>query len=73
MNERLYTVAAAPFEAARQVDILPAGDPRRRLHGHSYCIRLHLTAPLDKALDWTVDYGEVKARFKPVYRELDHH
>jgi 6-pyruvoyltetrahydropterin/6-carboxytetrahydropterin synthase len=34
---------------------------------------LHLTAPLDEVMGWTVDYGEVKARFDLVYRELDHH
>ena len=51
----------------------PDGDPRRRLHGHSYLLRLHLTAPLDEVLGWTVDYGDVKALFKPVYARLDHH
>jgi 6-pyruvoyltetrahydropterin/6-carboxytetrahydropterin synthase len=24
-------------------------------------------------LGWTVDYGDVKALFKPVYAQLDHH
>jgi 6-pyruvoyltetrahydropterin/6-carboxytetrahydropterin synthase len=43
------------------------------LHGHSYLLRLHLTAPLDQVLGWTVDYGDVKALFEPVYRRLDHH
>ena len=61
------------FESALGLRRAPAGDPRRRLHGHSYRIRLHLTAPLDEVMGWTVDYGEVKARFDLVYRELDHH
>lgn len=61
------------FESALRLNHAPAGDPRRRLHGHSYRIRLHLTAPLDDVLGWTVDYGEVKARFELTYRELDHH
>jgi 6-pyruvoyltetrahydropterin/6-carboxytetrahydropterin synthase len=60
------------FESALRLRHAPTGDPRRRLHGHSYRIRLHLTAPLDEVLGWTVDYGEVKARFEPIYRELDH-
>lgn len=34
---------------------------------------MHLTAPLDEVRGWTVDYGEVKARFEPIYRALDHH
>lgn len=48
-------------------------DKRRKLHGHSYLIRLHLTAKLDQVMGWTVDYGDVKALFKPVYAQLDHH
>jgi 6-pyruvoyltetrahydropterin/6-carboxytetrahydropterin synthase len=61
------------FEGALQLHRAPEGDPRRRLHGHSYILRLHLTAPLDTVLGWTVDYGDVKALFKPVYARLDHH
>lgn len=61
------------FESAVRLRQAPAGDSRRRLHGHSYRIRLHLTAPLDEVRGWTVDYGEVKARFEPIYRTLDHH
>ncbi len=60
------------FEGALRLAQAPAGDPRRRLHGHSYLLRLHLTAPLDQVLGWTVDYGDVKALFKPVYNRLDH-
>lgn len=61
------------FEGALQLLGAPDGDPRRRLHGHSYLLRLHLTAPMDAVLGWTVDYGDVKALFKPVYARLDHH
>ncbi len=61
------------FEAALRLAQAPAGDPRRRLHGHSYLLRLHLSAPLDAVLGWTIDYGDVKALFKPVYARLDHH
>ncbi len=61
------------FEGALTLRGAPPGDPRRRLHGHSYLLRLHLTAPLDAVLGWTIDYGDVKALFKPVYAQLDHH
>lgn len=61
------------FESALRLVKAPDGDDRRRLHGHSYLLRLHLSAPLDQVLGWTVDYGDVKERFKPVYRRLDHH
>lgn len=61
------------FEGALRLAAAPEGDPRRRLHGHSYLLRLHLAAPLDDILGWTVDYGDVKRCFEPVYRVLDHH
>ncbi len=41
--------------------------------GHSYTVKLHLQAPLDKVMGWTVDYGDVKTLFKPIYQKMDHH
>jgi 6-pyruvoyltetrahydropterin/6-carboxytetrahydropterin synthase len=61
------------FESACRLVRAPEGDARRKLHGHSYLCRLHLTSPLDEVLGWTVDYGDVKEIFKPVYKELDHY
>ena len=61
------------FEAATRLAHAPESDPRSKLHGHSYITRLHLTAPLDDTLGWTVDYGDVKEVFKPIYNQLDHH
>lgn len=61
------------FEAATRLSHAPAEDRRAGLHGHSYAIRLHVDAPLDEVLGWTVDFGDVKARFAPVYDRLDHH
>ncbi len=45
----------------------------QQLLGHSYKIRLHLMADLDKVMGWTIDYGDVKSLFQPVYKQLDHH
>lgn len=61
------------FESALQLNHFGATEPRAQLHGHSYLIRLHLMAELDKVMGWTVDYGDVKQLFKPVYQQLDHH
>ncbi len=43
------------------------------LHGHSYVCRLHLAAALDEVLGWTIDFGDVRAAFTPVFAALDHH
>ena len=48
-------------------------DARHRVHGHTYTLRLHLTAPLDQIMGWTIDFGDVKEAFNPVYERLDHH
>ena len=61
------------FESALRLEQAPEGDKRRKLHGHSYLLRLHLTAELDPVMCWTVDYGDVKQMFKPIYESLDHH
>jgi 6-pyruvoyltetrahydropterin/6-carboxytetrahydropterin synthase len=61
------------FEGALRLRRAPENHPGRRLHGHSYVLRLHLLAPLDQVRGWTVDYGDVKRIFDPVYRRLDHH
>jgi 6-pyruvoyltetrahydropterin/6-carboxytetrahydropterin synthase len=50
----------------------PEADPRRRIHGHTYCLRLHLSAPLDQVLGWTLDFGDVKEIFRPIFLKLDH-
>jgi 6-pyruvoyltetrahydropterin/6-carboxytetrahydropterin synthase len=50
----------------------PANSPQSRLHGHTYLLRLQLQAPLNTLLGWTMDFGDLKAVFDPVYRTLDH-
>ncbi len=50
----------------------PSGDPRGRIHGHTYTLRLHLNAPLDRVMGWTVDFGDVKELFNPIFEQLDH-
>jgi len=51
----------------------PADDPRHAIHGHTYTLRLHLQAQLDEVMGWTVDFGDVKAVFDPIFKSLDHH
>lgn len=51
----------------------PDSDPLSHIHGHTYTLRLHLSAPLDVVMGWTVDFGEVKDRFNPIFKSLDHH
>jgi len=45
MTELLLHTAAAPFESARMVEILPEGHRSRRLHGHSFLARVRAELP----------------------------
>lgn len=61
------------FDSATLLRHAPEDDPRRRLHGCTYTLRLHMKAPLDPVMGWTIDFGDVKRLFKPIFRSLDHH
>ncbi len=60
------------LDSAVRLNHAPSGDVRRRIHGHTYRLRLHLSAPLDLVYGWTVDFGDVKELFAPVFESLDH-
>jgi 6-pyruvoyltetrahydropterin/6-carboxytetrahydropterin synthase len=61
------------LDCAVRLKRAPAGDQRRAIHGHTYTLRLHLSAPLDRVMGWVVDFGDVKALFDPLLQRLDHH
>lgn len=60
------------LDSAVRLRNAPAGDGRRHIHGHTFTLRLHLQAPLDPVMGWTVDFGDVKAQFAPLFDRLDH-
>jgi 6-pyruvoyltetrahydropterin/6-carboxytetrahydropterin synthase len=60
------------LDSAVRLNRAPVDDVRRRIHGHTYVLRLHLQAPLDKVMGWTVDFGDVKELFTPAFKKLDH-
>lgn len=61
------------LDSAVQLRHAPEGDRRRRIHGHTYTLRLHLHSHLDQVMGWTVDFGDVKRLFNPIFKQLDHH
>lgn len=60
------------LDSALRFKQAPAGHKRSMLHGHTYTLRLHLSAPLDEVMGWTVDFGDVKDVFNPIFKMLDH-
>lgn len=60
------------FEAAHRLPNLPDGHKCKRLHGHSFRVRIYVEADLDPQLAWVVDFADIKAAFKPIQKQLDH-
>ena len=58
MPVRLLYTAAAGFEAALHVPLLPENHRSRRLHGHSFDVILHANIDLG-ARDIGVDYDHI--------------
>ena len=61
------------LDCAIRLTEVASDDPRRKIHGHTLTVRLHLTGELDQVLGWVHDFGDVKTAFKPIFDQLDHH
>jgi 6-pyruvoyltetrahydropterin/6-carboxytetrahydropterin synthase len=60
------------FEAAHRLPHVPDGHKCGRLHGHSFRVELHVVGPIEPESGWLMDFAELKERFEPLYRRLDH-
>jgi 6-pyruvoyltetrahydropterin/6-carboxytetrahydropterin synthase len=60
------------FEAAHLLPNVPEGHKCGRLHGHSFQIALHVSGSIEPESGWLMDFGDLKTRFKPILRRLDH-
>jgi len=58
--------------AVRHGNAVP-GALEYNLHGYTYKLRLRLCGSLDSVMGWTVDFGDVKAIFDPIFKSIDHH
>ncbi|WP_445373978.1 6-carboxytetrahydropterin synthase QueD [Photorhabdus tasmaniensis] len=61
------------FEAAHHLPHVPDGHKCGRLHGHSFMVRLEITGEVDPHSGWIMDFADLKAVFKPIWEQLDHH
>jgi 6-pyruvoyltetrahydropterin/6-carboxytetrahydropterin synthase len=60
------------FEAAHLLPYLPKSHKCRRLHGHSFKVEIVVAGECDPKLGWLMDYADITAAFKPVWKRLDH-
>ena len=61
------------FEAAHFLPNVPDGHKCRRLHGHSYSVRIYVSGPIGDSSGWVMDFADIKQAFKPIYDQLDHY
>lgn len=61
------------FEAAHRLPNVPEGHKCARLHGHSYRVEVHVSGSVGQETGWVQDFGDLKAAFKPLEEQLDHH
>lgn len=61
------------FEAAHRLPHVPEGHKCARIHGHSFKVRVAVTGPVEDHAGWVMDFADIKAAFKPLYEQLDHH
>lgn len=61
------------FDAAHRLPAVPEGHKCRRLHGHTYRVRIYVRGEPDPQLGWVIDFGDIKAAWKPIEAQLDHH
>ena len=61
------------FEAAHRLPNLPGDHKCKRLHGHSFRVRIYVESKLDPKLGWVIDFADIKRAFEPILRQLDHY
>ncbi len=61
------------FEAAHLLPNVPEGHKCGRLHGHSFYVKVYVSGEVGEHTGWVMDFAELKAVFKPIYQQLDHH
>ncbi|MDH4224935.1 MAG: 6-carboxytetrahydropterin synthase QueD [Deltaproteobacteria bacterium] len=61
------------FDSAHLLPHVPDGHKCKRLHGHSFRVVLTVSGPVGETSGWVMDFGDIKAAFKPLYKQLDHY
>ncbi len=60
------------FDSAHWLPHVPEHHKCRRMHGHTYIVRVYLRGDLHPVLGWVADFADIKAAWKPLEQQLDH-
>lgn len=61
------------FEAAHWLPEVPEDHKCRRMHGHSFHVRITVEGPVEPQSGWVMDFADITRAFKPLYDQLDHY
>ena len=60
------------FDSAHYLPNLPEDHKCRRMHGHTFNVKVHITGTVDPEIGWIMDFAEIKTICDPVIKQLDH-
>jgi len=60
------------FDSAHFLPNLPEDHKCRRMHGHTFRVRIYVAGNLKSPEDWIIDFGDLKKIYKPLEDQLDH-
>ena len=73
MTDRVFEITkAATFDAAHHLNLGPADNRYRRLHGHSFRVEATVRGPVSASEGWVADLAELDAALKAIASDLDH-
>ncbi|HEV8293431.1 MAG TPA: 6-carboxytetrahydropterin synthase, partial [Tepidisphaeraceae bacterium] len=61
------------FEAAHDLPTFPDGHKCRRLHGHSFRVKVIVEGEVEEKKGYLIDYGDIKLAADPIIKQLDHY
>lgn len=61
------------FDSAHYLPYVADDHKCKRMHGHTYTVRLYVSGDLHPTYGWVADFGDIKALWKPIEERLDHH
>ena len=69
----MYIYKEFSFEAAHLLPNVPEGHKCGRLHGHTFYVKVEVEGKPDEHTGWVMDFADIKAKFQPIYDQLDHY
>jgi len=61
------------FEAAHHLPNVPDDHKCKRLHGHSFRVKISVNGKVEQHSGWVMDFADIASAFKPIWGNLDHY